>query len=131
MTVYRPTPVDQEPLTDLVRWTVQEVPVGDSVTRHFVGYCYEGRVSSPVQEWDVETHIGVTRSGRRYRLIGEPGWNTDAMYVWGRWLAINDVDKDAAVDVSSEYSGYEPPPRKPEELSATAKDVFIELDDDF
>ena len=63
---------------------------------HFMGYAKsdhaytgEGRVCSPVLEFDKQTMRGRTRSGRVYELVGPPGLNADALYVWNRWLNIN------------------------------------------
>ncbi len=34
------------------------------------------------------TRRGVTKSGRVYKLIGEPGFDADADYVWMLWQPI-------------------------------------------
>lgn len=102
----RPPDVSCEPLVELGRWKVYELKVKDLTerTRHFVGYNYmnrEGRVSSPIISFDKEKRIGVTRSGREYRLQDEHGFDKDAQYVFGLWCKRNEVTD--IVDVSNEY----------------------------
>ena len=61
---------------------------------HLVGYNItesEGRVSSPLVAFDGATRTAVTRSGRRYVLIGEPGTNADALYTFAMWRDISRV----------------------------------------
>lgn len=71
------------------------LPNSEDYTIHFNGYTFgwhgEGRVCSPVMEFDKNTMRGMTRSGRIYELVGEPGFNRDAEYVWHKWLVLNDV----------------------------------------
>lgn len=103
--IWRPCSVEQEPETILTQWRVFEVAGDfDSVptTIHFVGYAgYEGRVCSPVQTYDPTTRRGITRSGRVYELSGPSGWNSDADYVFRRWLLRNGSPK--AVEVTDKY----------------------------
>lgn len=99
MTIWRTIPVKDQPHITLAQWQVFELPNGD---RHFCGYHYlgrEGRVSSRIEDFDPETMTGRTRSGRVYKLAGEPGLNHDALYVWGRWQEINGVTQYEAVDI--------------------------------
>jgi hypothetical protein len=42
-----------------------------------------------------------TSSGRIYNLEGQPGFNSDADYVWANWKAINDARDD--VNVTNQY----------------------------
>lgn len=91
MPVWTTTPVEAQPSLTLVNWQVMQLPDGD---RHFVGYApqnREGRTSSAIVEMDLERLQGVTSTGRVYQLIGPSGWNTDAEYVWRRWVVINQV----------------------------------------
>lgn len=63
-------------------WCIRET---DSGTRHFVGYNIvdgDGRVSTPIVEFDPEMGSGVTSSGSRYQLVGRAGQNRDAEYIW-------------------------------------------------
>ena len=91
--VWQVAPVTDEPHTRLAQWqiySVEPVNAGEPNTIHFVGYAgYEGRVCSAVQTFDITTRRGITQSGRIYELVGEPGYNSDAMYVWDRWIQIN------------------------------------------
>ena len=91
MPVWRPTPVDAAPQLDMRSWMLIRTECGDV---HLVGYNVtesEGRVSSPLVAFDVETRTAVTRSGRRYVLIGEPGSNADASYTFAVWCEISQV----------------------------------------
>ncbi len=70
----------------------------------FVGYCVEnesGRVSSAITSFDAKSRAGITRSGRRYVLSGDPGFDADAMHVWSFWsqrFSVTEVN-----DISGEY----------------------------
>ena len=103
--IWRPNSVADEPETNLTQWRVYRVAAdlsesGD--TTHFVGYAeYEGRVCSAVQTYDPVTKRGVTQSGRVYELVGPSGYNKDAMYVWGRWLAR--LADPNILDITDEY----------------------------
>ena len=46
-----------------------------------------------------------TSTGRIYQLVGTPGWNADAEYVWRRWIAINQVPQweDVSKEVWSDH----------------------------
>jgi hypothetical protein len=93
--IWRPTDVTQEPETKLINWQIYKVYLDQlgEYTMHFVGYTLsaygEGRVCSPVIEFDKNRMRGITRSGRVYELVGAPGLHPDAQYVWHRWLGIN------------------------------------------
>ena len=85
--------VEDEPECQLIRWQIFEVN-GD---RHFMGYNYagmEGRVSSKIITFDEKEMRGITRSGRVYELVDEPGFNHDADYVLSAWLRINELTRD-------------------------------------
>lgn len=102
--IWRPASVQQEPETRLTQWRVFKVKglPDEAETIHFVGRAeWEGRVCSPVQEYDPTTKRGVTRSGRVYELLGPSGHNGDAMYVWARWCHINNIEE--VTDVTAEY----------------------------
>lgn len=105
LSVWKPASVNSEPHTRLSIWQVFLVKadfksLGDTI--HFVGYAgYEGRVSSPIMEYDKNTHRGVSSSGRIYELVGEPGHNSDATYVWGRWLQMSDFPE--TVTLTDQY----------------------------
>jgi hypothetical protein len=87
--IWTTAPVAEQPELTLESWSVRQLPSGD---RHFVGWCCEnaeGRVSTVVTEFDAQTMRGRTDSGRVYQLAGPPGSDTDAEYVWRRWLRVN------------------------------------------
>lgn len=101
ISIWKVADVKDEPQTQLTQWRIFLV---DGKDIHFVGYAgYEGRVCSAVQTFDPTTRRGVTKSGRIYELIDHPGFNGDAMYVWRRWLDIN--DNPPAEDVTDTYIG--------------------------
>lgn len=93
VTVWRPPTLDEQPELELAPWRIVQLTNGD---RHLVGYhvrAREGRVSNVVVDFDYSTMVCTTRHGRRYRLHGRPGFNSDADYVWQRWRRLNDVDQ--------------------------------------
>lgn len=96
--IWTTPPPSIEPEIMLLCWSVFELPSG---SRHFVGYNaphHEGRVSTAILAWNAERRQGITRSGRRYRLVGSPGQDADGLYVWSH------LSKGSAyVDVTSEY----------------------------
>lgn len=74
--------VTQQPRLQLVRWSVRQT---ENSSRYLVGYNIsdqEGRVSSAIQDFDVSTARVTTRSGRTYELVGPPGRDADAEWVW-------------------------------------------------
>jgi len=100
--------VSDEPKIELCKWWVFVVPAskGDGVDHHFNGYNahgQEGRVSSKIMEFDPETMTGTTRSGRKYQLIGTPGYDGDAEYVRRGWLSINKIAEDDVSDATGDY----------------------------
>jgi len=99
--IWRVASVSDEPQTSLTQWRIFLV---DGKDMHFVGYTgYEGRVCSAVQTFDPTTCKGVTESGRIYELVGPPGFNGDAMYVWNRWLNI--YGNPTVEDITDTYTG--------------------------
>lgn len=85
--------VEDEPECELIRWQIFEV----NGNRHFMGYNYagmEGRVSSKIITFDEKEMRGITRSGRVYQLVDEPGFNHDAEHVLATWLHINGLTRD-------------------------------------
>jgi hypothetical protein len=108
MPIWTTIPVDRQPTLTLEEWRVFDTPVDGW---HFVGYCLEnmeGRVSSAVKSFDPAKGIGVTRTGRIYRLAGRPGNNGDAEYTWNVWVRMNnemasrDVTQEAWVAISKQ-----------------------------
>lgn len=93
MSIWQARPVADAPVIALRAWRVMETESGE---RHFVGTRPDrgtGRVSSTIVEFDARTHIGKTRSGRRYVLEGPPGPDAsgDSEYVWAAWCQVNHV----------------------------------------
>lgn len=100
--------VADEPDISLSHWGIFHAwdKVGKK-TLHGVGWNGEGRASTAIVEFlprgtDEDSLIRFkTASGRLYELVGSPGLNGDAAYVWGVWKNINGITK--AEDVSNEY----------------------------
>lgn len=93
--------VDEQPELTLTSWSVRQLADGD---RHLVGWCVEnreGRTTSKIVRFDSQALRGVTSSGRVYQLSGPPGFNTDADYVWSRWLRINRLKQNEWTDVTA------------------------------
>jgi hypothetical protein len=98
--------VDTVPEIEIVRWMVVEMTPGN--TRHLVGYNIterEGRTSSRILHFDKPTMVVTTNSGRKYKLVGEPGADGDAIYVLTSWCRYNNIT--SYTDVTEEY--YETP----------------------
>ena len=101
--------LEELPALELAAWKVYEVssPHWEGRTRHFSGYNLtemEGRASSAIADFDSDAFVGITKSGRRYRLVGNRvtmGEQGDAGYVWDFFVARNQLFD--IVDVSSEY----------------------------
>lgn len=107
-TIWAIGPVSNDAATPLTRWQaflVRMPALGGTETLHLAGHAAqysEGRVSSPVLDFDAVTATARTRSGRRYELVGASGLNADARYVWHRWLEVNSVDEAEAKDVTDD-----------------------------
>jgi hypothetical protein len=90
-------PVSIEPEITLVEWRIMETERGQ---RHFVGNRIDrssGRVSSAIVTFDLERRVGITASGRVYRLDGPPGKGSNADFVWSVWRVRNNVSSYADV----------------------------------
>lgn len=108
MAIYSIVPVSEEPEEDICQWSIREVSFRGELetTRHVVGFIarrQSGRASSAIQQFDPHTMMIITRSGRTYHLIGAPGYNVDAEYVWRHWCQLNQVS--AETNVSELYYG--------------------------
>lgn len=103
MPIWTVKPVTEQPSVTLIRWSVFRTHKG---SWHLVGFCeenQEGRVSSAVETIDPETSRAVTRSGRVYQLLGPPGPDISALYVWEIWARAKDwsyTDVTDAVEAS-------------------------------
>lgn len=92
MPIYRACDVDKQPEIYLERWSIRQTCTG---SQHFVGFNIEGqggRVSSRIVELDCARRVGVTESGRRYRLLGRAGHNSDAEYVWNWYVQSQGIE---------------------------------------
>lgn len=82
MTIWK---AEKTKVVNLDRFNIIEVKGPDGiVVRHFIGNDmdrYGARVSTVIQEYDEETKSGLTASGTRYVLHGEPGLDSDAYYL--------------------------------------------------
>lgn len=84
-----PAPKDNFPVT-IMAWSIREIVCGESdqPTRHLIGHIprnSSGRASSAIQSFDREKMLITTSSGRVYALLGHPGENADAEFVWTHW----------------------------------------------
>ena len=101
-TVHQTPPVDEVPVVQLSRWQVSELTSG---ARHAWGYdngAREGRASSLLAEFDPATASLQSITGRRYELVGPPGFDSDARYVWGVWLSGQRMVATNALSVTDE-----------------------------
>lgn len=88
-----------QPKVWLTSWRVFETDRG---TRHFIGHSAEhniARVSTPIASFDRVKRTGKTSSGREYKLLGPPGLDEEAVYVWEHYI----WRFASAKDVSDEY----------------------------
>ncbi len=103
MAVWQIDSIEDRPDVTLRDWAVFEVPLhgpGQPWTRHLAGWSCEdqqGQVCSAVQQFSPQTGSCVTESGRVYRLLGQPGLNADAQYVWNRWKRIAGLSEQREV----------------------------------
>ena len=134
--IHRVAPLSQEPVTVMSIWSLVQVSwASGERTRHLVGRANrEGRVCSDIVAFDLDSMTATTRSGRQYRLQGEPGRNRDAWFVFEVWLGrqkpIHVVDMTEALmrlrqqrglppDWSTSQAG--PPATKPARKTASRK----------
>ncbi|MEB2399337.1 MAG: hypothetical protein OZ927_07350 [Alcaligenaceae bacterium] len=110
MPICRADDVNAEPVVFLTPWRVFRLEDG---SRHLCGGAgfLGGRVSSAVMSIDHENATVVTRSGRIYVLVGEPGLDADADDLWEEWTAFNNVVswKDVTEEVWSEIQVRQQP----------------------
>ncbi|MGU7783266.1 hypothetical protein [Burkholderia sp. PU8-34] len=105
MPIYRDSdPTDQSEIM-LASWSIRETQDG---TRYFVGFSLErqdGRVSTSIVSLDPSTRIGVTSSGRHYRLVGRAGFDSDAEYVWNLVVSVRNLGewRDVTPDVCPDW----------------------------
>lgn len=89
MSVWKVAKIDREPQITLTDWAIKKTNDGN----YFVGTREDGtgRVSTQIITFDEEAKKGVTKSGRVYELIGEPGYSSNGEYVWGCYKEINEL----------------------------------------
>jgi hypothetical protein len=103
--------VGAQTVVELTQWQVLEIPSldGEGRDHHFNGSAARagdpGRVSSRIVNFNHKTMTGTTRSGRKYQLVGPPGYGGDSDYVWNQWAAFNKVDPKKVSNVTKEYEG--------------------------
>lgn len=89
----------------LRRWKVVEVFTRSGArSRHAWGHDIatdEGRVSSAIAEFKLETMTVTTTTGTHYRLAGLPGLSRKGQPVWEQWCRENEVISE--LDVTNEY----------------------------
>ena len=89
--VWRTSSVSEEPQIRLIDWDVKKDTAGCC---YFVGTRADngdGRVSTPIVEFDVERRRGRTRSGRVYELLGPSGRSRNGEYVWSLYKTANSI----------------------------------------
>lgn len=108
MPLFRTEPIDKVPYIEITRWKIFRVTseLWEEQTLHLCGYNLtemHGRVSSAIIKFSSSSDgcIITTESGREYKLVGEPGYDPDAFYVWGIWCSRNQVKE--FFDASEEY----------------------------
>jgi hypothetical protein len=97
MAIWRCAPVTAEPEITLVHWRIMETEYAE---RHFAGARLDdgtGRVSSAIVDFDPDGMVGVSLTGRVYKLHGPPGWGAQVDYVWSAWRILNGVSSYADV----------------------------------
>jgi hypothetical protein len=97
MPIWRCAPVTAEPEIALVDWRIMET---ERAERHFAGARLDdgtGRVSSAIVHFDPHGLVGVSLTGRVYKLVGPPGWGENVDYVWSAWRILNGVSSYADV----------------------------------
>jgi Cdc6-like AAA superfamily ATPase len=90
----------------IVRWSVKEIRCRDAseTTQHLIGYIPDqgiGRVTTAIQSFDRATMRLKTDSGHIYHLVGQPGMDADAEYIWAQWKDANGVSED--IDITGQY----------------------------
>ncbi len=83
-------------IVDLPGLEPQEIFIGFSVKDKI------GRVSTPIQYFDIKTGQGITRSGSSYQTVGDPGPpHDDAIYILEQIVGKSTVVKELFSDECS------------------------------
>ncbi|SAL43338.1 hypothetical protein AWB64_04597 [Caballeronia sordidicola] len=106
MPIWSPASLEAEPKISLLSWHIIETELDEC---HFIGVRPDtkaARISSPIYQFDSLSKLGVTSTGRRYQLIGDPGWSYDTVYLlvnWARQYGVISCD-----DVTDSFLGSSP-----------------------
>ena len=106
MAIWNVASIDEEPEIVLTNWVVfvATSKLWSEQTLHFVGYnvfSRMGRVSSAIIKFDCEKSVGMTESGRIYRLQGPQGSGSlDGLYLWNLWCQRNEVSESEEISLS-------------------------------
>ena len=95
-----------KPKVWLVHWQVMRTNLG---TRHFVGRSVEedmGCVSTPITTYDFARRTGITSNGRPYQLLGPPGYDEEAEYVWKHYVHLWKFSEVEDVSCEYQYGAY-------------------------
>lgn len=85
-------PKEGDSAVEIRNYSIREVEYkdGSPPTTHIIGVVDNlGRATSEIKE--INGKLITTRSGRVYELVGEPGIDLDAEYVWSMWCRGNEV----------------------------------------
>ena len=88
--------VQSQPQTDLTHWQLMKVRNKDGkFSRHLMGRADgEGRMSTDIVSLDVAQLRATTQSGRVY-VLGRPGRDGDAVWLFAKWLKANQFTSHA------------------------------------
>ncbi|SAL88336.1 hypothetical protein AWB74_08514 [Caballeronia arvi] len=106
MPIWSTLPVTLEPEICLESWCVIETEP-ERGQRHLLGIrtdTLDARISSELVDFDVETLLAHTSTGRAYRLVGPPGWTVNAQYVLLSWCQRHSVREIS--DATTEYLAH-------------------------
>jgi hypothetical protein len=101
-TLHRVAPPSQVPLISMSSWQVSEMGYGGRFVWGYDEGGREGRVSSLLTELDPGNARLRSVTGTQYQLVGQPGFNPDAEYVWRSWLSMHGYSESAAHPVTEQ-----------------------------
>ena len=84
-------PVSVQPVSYMDYWQLIQVTHQDGQrSRHLFGRAdNEGRVCSDIVAFDLKTITATTKSGRLYKVMGPPGRDADAVWIYDQWATHN------------------------------------------
>ncbi len=79
-------------VTEMIRWSLMQVAGKNAIrTRHLVGRLNgHGRMTAPIDRFDLDTLCVRMQSGRIYRLAGPPIPDPDSRYVFTSWVRVSE-----------------------------------------